>query len=414
MGTEQYEKFLNTLDFAGRPSQLDAFGNLRISDPVTLFDTQFQYGTFEDILWSKKVVGTGSITHLPNESSIQIQVGTALNDRVVWQSRRYIRYQPGKSQKIIMTTVFGAQKAGVTKRCGYFDIANGIFFEQTGTTVAVVLRSSATGVAVDNRVLQADWNYDKMDGTGPSGLTLDSSKAQIVFIDLEWLSVGTVRIGFVINGQLHYVHYFNHSNIITTCYMTTANLPVRYEILNTAITASVTSIKAICCSVQSEGGFFEEGYFSATASNGITAVSVTTRRPILSIRPKATFKGQVNRGDINPLDTMLTVASNSALIEIVVGGVLSGGAGAWLSAGNESITEYNVDQTTITGGRVIDSVYVTSGAGSTRGLIADTLKSRTNLSLDIDGANPTNLSVVATSLTGNASVLAALNWREIY
>lgn len=411
---EQLFRFNTLQNYLQRPEQLDAFGNQRTSSPMSLFDTQFQYIDFDNLTWNKKVSGTASITHLPNESSIRLNVGNTNGDHIIWQSKRYIRYQAGKSQKIMMTSVLGDPVVGRTKRNGYFDADNGIFFEQTGTTIAVVLRSKTTGVVVENRVLQADWNYDKMDGTGPSGITLDSSKSQILFIDLEWLSVGRVRVGFVIGGTIHYVHFFDHANITNSAYMTTANLPIRYEVFNTADTAESGSIKAICCSVQSEGGFVEEGYFPSSANNGITPIIVTTRRPILSIRPKATFNDIVNRGDINPLDGLITTSSNNALVEIVAGGTLSGGAGAWISAGDHSIVEYNVDRTGITGGRVVESFYVTAGTGQNRGSISDSLKTRVPLTLDIDGNNPVNLSIVVTSLGGNASVLGAMNWREIF
>lgn len=400
--------------FLERPSQIDAFGNLRVSEGNTLFDTQFQYTSFDGSTWLKKINGTATLTHLPEKSAVHLGVGTDNGDSIIWQSRRYIRYQPGKSQKIMMTSVLGNQKAGVTKRYGYFDVDNGIFFEQTGTSVNMVLRSKVSGNVVENRVSQENWNVDKMDGNGSSGVNLDSSKAQIFFIDLEWLSVGRVRVGFVVDGNIYYVHYFNHANNITTPYMTTANLPIRYEIFNTDDTLSNTSIDAICCSVQSEGGFIEDRYFPSTINTGITPVSVTTRRPILSIRPKTTFNSIVNRGDINPLDTVLTTASNNVLVEIVLGGTLSGGANAWNSVNDTSITNFNTDHTTITGGKVIESYYVIAGSGATRGQFSDNVKTRLPLNLDIDGNADTSLSIVVTSFTGTATVTAAINWREIY
>lgn len=409
--TEVLEKFeRNFADNAGR----DAFGSLRVSEGKTLFDTQFQYGTFEGSEWNRKENGTATLTHLPNEACIELKVGTGNGDSLVWQSKRYVRYQPGKSQKILMTTVFGAQKVGVTKRLGYFDADNGIFFEQNGESVSMVIRSKTTGSVVENRVEQKDWNVDKMDGRGASGVTLDSAKAQIFFIDLEWLSVGRVRVGFVIRGVVYYVHYFNHSNHIDSAYMTTANLPIRYEITNTAVTDTETSIKAICCSVQSEGGFIETSYFPRSISSGLNAVDATTRRPILSIRPKQIFKGQINRGDIAPLNAFLVAGGNDCLVELVIGGTLTGGSGVWTSAGEESIAEYNTDRTAISGGVVIESFYAITGSGSTKGQSLLPINTRVPLTLDIDGANPTNLSIVVTSLTGTVSARGGINWRETY
>ena len=392
----------------------DAFGNLRTSEAKTLFDTQFQYSTFEGTEWGKKTSGTTTLTHLPDESSVELKVGTDDGDTFIWQSKRYIRYQPGKSQKIMMSSVFGESKAGVIKRKGYFDAENGIFFEQNSDTVYMVIRSKTSGSVVENRVEQSKWNYDRMDGTGHSGVNLDSSKAQIFFIDLEWLSVGRVRVGFVIDGVVRYVHRFNHANNLTGPYMSTANLPIRYEISNISDTSSETSIKAICCSVQSESGFIETRYFPNAISSGTTPVAVTNRRPVLSIRPKANFMGQVNRGDINPLNTILTASSQDCFVEVVLGGTLSGGDGVWDSVNDDSIVEYNIDSLAITGGKVIESFYVITGQGATKGTSDFTVNTRVPITLDIDGLNPINLSIVVTSLSGTAGVFSVINWREIY
>jgi hypothetical protein len=82
------------------------------------------------------------------------------------------------------------------------------------------------GGSVDNttrRVEQSAWNGDKLDGTGASGLTLDLTKPQILWMDFEWLGVGNVRCGFIINGQYIVCHTYQTANVYgTSVYMTTA------------------------------------------------------------------------------------------------------------------------------------------------------------------------------------------------
>jgi hypothetical protein len=177
----------------------DAFGRLRTADPVSLFTSQFQYD-LQPLLWESALSGSGTTTHLPNEAACRMRVAVAA-DEVIRQSRQYSRYKPGKSLLIAETFVMGAGTENVRKRVGYFDAQNGIFLEQNGIVdVALVRRTYTSGAAVDNRVVQASWNVDKFDGTGPSGLTLDLTKAQILLMDLQWLGVGRVRIGFDIDG----------------------------------------------------------------------------------------------------------------------------------------------------------------------------------------------------------------------
>jgi hypothetical protein len=348
---------------------------------------------------------------------------TASGDKVIRQSRAYHRYQPGKSQLVMLTGVLGAAKANVRQRMGYFDAQNGIFLEQTSVGLRLVRRTYTSGSAVDNTVEQTAWNIDKMDGYGPSDVILDTSKAMIFVIDLEWLGVGRVRCGFVVDGSIYYVHQFNHANSLTSVYMTTANLPLRYEIENTAAAASNTDLIQICSAVISEGGFEEGRGIPFSARSGVTAKAVTTRVPLVSIRPAATLNSIVNRGTILPISVDVAALSKSALIEIVYGGALTNASFAAVDATN-SLTEADIAATAISGGIVVAQEFVpaaTRAQSSSPGSSAINLLSRLPLTLNIAGAHPTSpfsdaLSVVATVAEANetTNVFAAINWRELY
>lgn len=389
----------------------DAFGRLRTSDPVTLFAAQFQYD-LQPLMWESALTATGTATHLPNESSVRMRVA-ASGDKVIRQSRMYTRYRPGKSLLVALTTVVGTETENVRKRLGYFDAENGIFLEQNGIVdTALVRRTFTSGSAVDNRIVQADWNVDPFDGTGPSGITLDFTKAQILMMDLQWLGVGRVRVGFDINGVFWTAHQFLNANNLSTVYMTTANLPIRYEIEATGAIAGNTDLIQICSMVASEGGFEHElGIPRSRGSN--TPISVTTRRPILSIRPKATFNSIVNRGLIIPEGVSLTAATNEAYWELVYGGTVAT-TPSWTSVGTNSIVEYDVGATTITGGDVIASGFVINASSGNRTIFNENILSRIPLVLDIAGANPVVLSLVATSFTGTSSVTSEISWRELF
>jgi len=285
---------------------------------------------------------------------------------------------------------------------------------------------------VDTAVAQASWSADKLDGTGQSGITIDTTKSQILAIDLEWLGVGVVRAGFVIDGAIIPAHVFRHANIGSGVYMTTANLPVRYEVTNTGgvtykrvgyfdgdngvflehRSASATaSMSAICASVISEGGIEDSRAIPFAVSNGITTISVTTRRPFLSMRPKATFNSIVNRGQIIfDSGQAFTTGNNSTYVEIVYGGTLTNASFASVDA--SSIAEFDVAATAISGGITIDAFFLPSSA-QTRATVTEKILARLPISLDIDGANPTVISMVATSFTTAAPLSGVLNWMEI-
>ena len=83
-----------------------------------------------------------------------------------------------------MTTfVMNPAKEGLRERVGYFGTENGYYFQKDDFDISLVERSSTLGSIQENIVLQEDWNVDKLDGNGKSGITLDASKGQILWAD---------------------------------------------------------------------------------------------------------------------------------------------------------------------------------------------------------------------------------------
>jgi hypothetical protein len=340
-----------TVQYAG--AQLDSFGRLRVSQPDTLFDSQNRYGA--DTQFDTSTGTGGSTTALTDESSVQMSVTTTSGSFAYRQSYRSFAYQPGKSLLVLATFVMNAGKTGLRQRVGYFNTQNGVFFQQDGTSRSFVLRSSVTGSASDARtVTQANWNGDKLNGTGPSGLTLDVSKAQILFMDFEWLGVGSVRCGFVINGQYIICHTFENANQIANVYMTTATLPIRYEIENTGATASASSMKQICSSVMSEGGYSAVVAPSLARRTTILSSIGTTFVPLVSIRLKASRTGAV----VLPyLINCLPTSTANYEFALVKNATLT--SASWNNTSSPNV-EFDVASTSMTGGTIVQSDFVSS------------------------------------------------------
>jgi hypothetical protein len=390
-------------------AQLDAFNRLRTSHPATVMAYQNRYDE-SDLLWEDDLTGSGTATHLPNESSMRLRVTTS-GDKVIRQTRHYHPYQPGKSQRILLTSVPGAAETNVRRRFGLFDANNGLFFEETAGTKYVVRRTYTSGSPVDNTVAQASWNLDTLDGSGPSGVTLDWSKSQIALIDYQWLGVGRVRMGFEIDGKPYYCHEFKNTNSLATVYMTTGSLPLRYEIEATGVPGATSDLIAVCGSVDSEGGLdFGRGY-PFSVSNGTATRSVSAQTCILSIQPKATFNSITNRILIIP-ETFSVYTDGAGVWELIYGHTI-GGSPSYASANADSGVEYDVAGTTVTGGIVIASGYITSAVGGAANQLSEQVASILPLTLDISGANPKNLSVVYTPLTGSDAAAASISWREV-
>jgi len=397
----------NPIPCEGSDRTFDAFSRFRVSEPLTIFEVQHQYNT-QPLIWIDTTDNGGTISHLPNESSVSLNVTTESGSKVIRQTKEYFRYQPGKSQYVAMTGVLGSPKEGVTQRIGYYDDNNGMFFEQDQDGLKVVIRNSTSGSPVNTSISQLNWNLDKLDGNGPSGSVIDASLAQIFIIDFQWLGVGRIRFGFNIGGKLIYVHEVLNSNVMSTVYSTTANLPLRYEIANTQDTASISSMKQICSTVISEGGYNRDG-FPFTANNGTTGISVTTRRPVLSIRSRSTFNSITNTSVIIPLEISILSQSNGVFFELVHGGTLTNASWSNVNTDNSTV-ESDVSATAISGGLILSSGYILASGTGNRivGSVTKGLLSKLPL------ANNDTISIVCTSLNDTATCRASIDWHELY
>ena len=336
----------------------DSFGRLRTSSPFTLFDSSHRFD--DNDLWSTATATSGAAVFNANQGLVDLNVTAASGSSVIRETIKVFAYQPGKSLLVLNTFVMAPAKTGLTQRVGYYGPSNGYYLEQAGSAVAFVERSIVTGSIVNTPVLQANWNGDKLDGTGPSGLTLDLTKAQIYWMDVEWLGVGSVRMGFVINGQFIVCHTFHHANIITSTYITTASLPLRYEIFNTAGTSGASTLKQICSTVISEGGYELRGKQQSVGTS-ITAprtfAVAGTYYPIVGIRLKTT---RLDAIVITTAISLLGLGNGKNYQWRVMNGNVAISGGSWADAGGDSAVEYNITGTSATGGRILASGFVNS------------------------------------------------------
>lgn len=390
---------------------VDAFGRARSSQPFTLFESFNRYQ--ENSKYSFAVTGSGTKTFDANNSMISMNTTTSSGDEVIRESNRVFAYQPGKSLLALHTFVMDSPKTNLRQRIGYFNTQNGIFFQQNGSTYSFVKRSYVSGAVVDTVADQSSWNLDKLDGNGPSKLTADFTKAQIMFIDIEWLGVGTVRCGFIINGQYVHCHSFHHSNIIASTYMTTACLPSRMEITNTGTVASSSTFKHICTSVISEGGFELRSSKARTIgtadiATGYSLAAANTFYPVVSMRLKS---GNLDAISVLKSGTLLPISTGNYRYKLVSGATITGGS--WVSAGSDSVMEYNITGTSYTGGTDLTSGFVsaTNQAGGVINLSNNLLQYQ--LERNALTSTPTTFTLVVCSDGATKTVCGSVDWEEI-
>lgn len=341
---------------------IDAFGRWRVSDPYTLYDCKFLHDK-QTLFWEESLSTVTSV-YGSGLAQITLAIGNGQTGSGVRQTYRKFNYSPAKSQLVFQTFVMGTGQTNVVKRIGMYDVGNGIFLQQSGTTISLVVRKNGSDASA---VAQASWNLDPMTaGTGPSGKTIDWTKAQIMVIDFEWLGVGRVRVGFVIDGVIYYVHQFIHANSVTAVYMGTPNLPLRCELVAGSAAGGDASFIQICSSVISEGGKEKLGFVFGVDRGSTSLVTLNDANiyPLLAVRLlSGRFDSEVIVDNISIICTSTTAYRWLLLLNPTI----TGTALSYSTVANTSIEAATgiTNGTTVSGGTVLASGYsLTSSDGS--------------------------------------------------
>ena len=393
-----------------QPMLADAFGRLRVSQPLTLFDSSHRYR--DNGLWNTSTASGGTTVFSANEGLVNVNVTTTSGSQVLRETTKVFSYQPGKSLLVFNTFVMAPAQTNLRQRVGYFGTDNGLYIQLNNSTLSFVERSLVTGIVTESIVNQAAWNADTLDGNGPSGITLDITKAQILFMDIEWLGEGTVRLGFVIDGNFIVCHRFNHANLIPSTYITTASLPLRYEITNTGATATASTLKQVCSTAISEGGYELRGAQQAIGTPITAPISLATAGtyyPIISIKLNTSYLDAV------VILTALSIMGTGTGIynwRVVATGETTGGT--WLSAGANSSVDYNITGTGFSGGRILASGFITSTTQASVNL--DILKEALfsfQLERNSFTNTPSEITLVASASTNTELIYASMDWEEV-
>lgn len=390
----------------------DAFGRFRVSNPLTIFDSQHRYQLNDKWVTATGVNGTS--TYQTNQSAVDLSVTTTSGDYIYRETNRVFPYQPGKSLLTMCSFVFASGKTNLRQRVGLFDAENGIFFEQSGTTNSFVIRSFSGGTVTETRVPQSSWNYDVFNGSGITKRLLDPAKANVFWCDIEWLGVGDVRTGFIVDGRPEIAHIFHNDNVNTTAYMTTSILPLRQEIENLGTTAFSSTAKQICATVISEGGYETKGSANTVGhpiNSKYDLTNAGTSYPVLSIRLKST---RANAAVI--LAGLSFVGATNAFYNwrLVEGGTTTGGT--WVSAGTTSAVEYNLSGTSFTvgtGRELLQGYSASSNQGSNVIELGKEDLLKYQLERNSFTSSFIELTLTVASDTAGADVIAAFNWEEV-
>jgi len=402
------------IKLADSPS-IDAFDRVRVSDPFTVFDSKQLYDKGA-LYWDEELNGTATSSHAVSAASVTMDVA-ANNDYAIRQTKMRFNYQPGKLQLILCTFNMEAITANTVKRVGYFNSDttgnydtgfDGYYLENDGTDMKLCVAKSGTV----NAVTQDNWNVDNFDGSGPSGATLDVSKAQILIIDFEWLGVGRVRMGFVIDGIVYYAHYFNHANTVGSVYCSSPNHSIRYEVRSSG---GSCALEHICSAVLSEGGVDPQGKVRSYNLGGGTTddvdIASEDKTILLGIRLKDTHL------DTTVLLQDMTVMTDSGanfMWEIQLNPTISG-TPSWSDVTNSCMQTFRTPTgggsniTISADGEILASGYIAANNDAGTKILENALR----LGSTLDGTRDImTLSIQQVGTTGE-DYYGSITWREL-
>jgi hypothetical protein len=406
-------------------ANFDAFGRFRVSNPETLFDSKniFNDPDLDNSLENQplfydnqETAGSGTSTaYVPLESSQKLYVSANTIGTRIRQTKQRFNYQPGKSLMLIMSFVFGAADVGIKRREGWFDDNNGIYLEDDGGTYSIVQRTNTSGSAVNIKISQANWNIDKLDGSGASGITIDWTKTQLFYCDVEWLGVGRVRVGLIIDGEIIIAHEFYNTNFLDVVYQQTPNLPLRSEISNDG-NGGAASLVQICSTVISEGAQNPLGLirYASTAGTHLDANSENTLYALIGIKLKTAYIGEVI--DILNIAIQIHTASHKLEWTLIFNPTIAG-TFAFTDQPQSAIqVAKGATANTVSGGYAIAGGFVESGGNQTgsAGSTAAEIKSALKLGSAINGVTDTIvLCVRPIASSTNVDVEGSITWREL-
>ena len=394
-------------------AQYDAFGRLRMSAPLTLWDSNLLYDA-APLLWDDQETSGGGTasSHVPARAMQRISVSSGTAGVRVRQTFRRFHYKPGKSQLVFMTFVLGDRVDGVTQRVGLFDDNNGFYFECSGSSFGFGLRSDVSGSVIDKYIPSSEWSeFPQRLAQGPlypDNINIDPSKYQILVIDYEWLGGGTVRYGFIHNDTIRYFHKEHHSNLTTAVYISSPHLPLRYEIRADGTTHTAgTFLDQICNTVITEGGSPGIGVLHShgSGSTSVGPLSSGNLYAILGIRLKATH---LDAG-VELEDLSLFAGTNDNFEWTLVMNPDVASTQTWNNLGNNSVVQITHGTTVniLSSGQFTDGGYL-----SAKGSVDSLAKNARVLGASIAGV-PDELYLAVRPLTANAAVYGHLTWREL-
>lgn len=401
---------VNNMSFFQNTFPETAFGELRVGSLTPQFQGSFEYSVDNSELNSLIEIGGGTVTQA--DAMCVCNTSTTTGSIASLISKRHAKYRPGLGGLLRFTALFSAPAAGTESFAGIMDEVGSSEAYKNG--LAIGYDGADFGFHrwyndIKQTINISDWD-DPLDGTGPSGMTIDLTRLNVWSINYQYLGAGEISLSVEnpSSGNLEAVHRIRYTNSNTQ----PSSFNPNYNFImcaNNKATSSDVTIKSSSYAYFVEGlTKYSEMHQPKFSSGEVSKSAVTTEVAILTIRNKSTYASKKNFIDLHlelvTGDIEANSANNLGSIRVIRNATL-GGAPSYTDINtNNSIVEYDTSGTTVTGGKEVltlpfagkndREVFVTSG-------------------LDLILA-PGETFTLSGSSANSATIKGALLWKELF
>lgn len=388
-------------DIAGRQSLNTVFGDKIVGIRKPSIASQFVYPVPSEEIKETK---TGSAGYTVDNAMLKVSTGVTPNSTIFLKSRKALRYTPGYEAYLNYTFLLSTPVVGTYVFSGLGDEVNH-FSIGYNTTGIFGIRHRRDGV--DSFIAQSEFNKDKLDGSGESGIVLNPSFGNIFRISYGFLGFANITFS-VLDKTNKWVafHIIEYANKYTQTHITNTYLPIFANMSNGSTSNNIYAhFGSVEAGVVDGGGVDVTGRsFSAKIDSLVTGTNTT----IALFHNKATYATKVNM--IPSLLTLVTASAegtqnvNIALYKIKLTDITI--VGTWLNVNlNNSTMEYS-----------LNSTINYAGIANWEFLLPINLAKSDSRVVEVSSFNlllyPDEYAVFVAN--GNSTVNLAIRWRELF
>jgi hypothetical protein len=331
-----------------RSAKISQKGELLVASHIDDVDINFQY-TIRSAETISTTTGTGIISHPgANGSYAELSPGAGVGSASL-VSKAPVQYRAGHEVYSEISSIFRTPETNLNQ---WFGLMNGVdrwVFGYQGLELGVLFREGGN----DTFIPRTSFNLDKLDGTGPSGYTINPQAINVTRCAYVWHGGLPLTIEVQIGQQLFPVHVLDFSNIINETHLENPHLPIGGIIERTAGTGTDEAMRTGSWrggSIATTGKKDSEDWTGHTVIDVTLAAGAGTRTNIMTLVNPSTWQGKQNHivYELGVVTFRSSANKDLAVLGLTDATITGGGAVTFIDETNYAL-QYQ-DGGTVTGG----------------------------------------------------------------